>query len=214
MPAEGRERSPSLDRRVTHMRRVRIRGVLRAVNANGYFAGGGAQLLIQPTIGAYPHVVLGDAHLRMIKLGQIAFHHQIGTNRGQEPTARRLVNAKQQPHKGNHIVLHEGLIQQGVQHGGTEHGSCGKGQTEHIGDMRPALLLALQLSERQINQMSTERGAWGQRATDLLHFAQMEGILVVGPELHESHVGALRQLGYALDAGKESTKTQNGVQAF
>lgn len=94
----------------------------------------------------------------MIKLRQIAFHHQIGTNRGQEPTARRLVNAKQQPHKGNHIVLHEGLVQQGVQHGGTEHGSCGKGQTEHIGDMRPALLLALQLSERQINQMSTERG--------------------------------------------------------
>lgn len=64
MSAEGGEGSPSLDRRVTHMRGVRIRGVLGAVNANGYLAGGRAQLLVQPPIGANPHVVLGDAHLK------------------------------------------------------------------------------------------------------------------------------------------------------
>jgi len=32
----------------------------------------------------------------------------------------------------------------------------------------------------------------------------MKGVLVVGPELHEPHIRALRQLGDALDAGKES----------
>lgn len=40
----------------------------------------------------------------------------------------------------------------------------------------------------------------------LFHFAEVEGILVVSPELHEPHVARLGQLGYALYAGKESVE--------
>lgn len=49
------------------MRGVRIGGVLGAVNADGYFAGGGAEFLIQSPVRAYPHVVLSDPHLWFIK---------------------------------------------------------------------------------------------------------------------------------------------------
>lgn len=40
----------------------------------------------------------------------------------------------------------------------------------------------------------------------LFHFAEVEGVLVVRPELHESHIARLGQLSYALYAGKESVK--------
>lgn len=44
----------------------------------------------------------------------------------------------------------------------------------------------------------------GPHDTDLFHFAQMQGVFVVCPELHEAHVRTLWQLGDALDAWKES----------
>ena len=40
----------------------------------------------------------------------------------------------------------------------------------------------------------------------LFHFAEMQSVLVVSTELHESHVARLGQLGYALYAGKESVE--------
>lgn len=40
----------------------------------------------------------------------------------------------------------------------------------------------------------------------LFHFTQMKGIFVVRSELHEAHIGALRQLRDAPDAGKESAR--------
>lgn len=38
----------------------------------------------------------------------------------------------------------------------------------------------------------------------LLHFAQVQRIFVMCPELHESHVGALRELRNTLNGWKES----------
>lgn len=40
--------------------------------------------------------------------------------------------------------------------------------------------------------------------THLFHFGQVQGVLVVRPELHEPHVRRLRQLRDALDARKKS----------
>lgn len=46
---------------------------------------------------------------------------------GQEATAWRLIDAQEQTHKCNHIILDKRLIEQSVQHGGTEDRAGGKG---------------------------------------------------------------------------------------
>ena len=47
--------------------------------------------------------------------------------RGEEPTAGSLIDAEQQPYERNHIVLHEGLVEQRVQHRGAEDVAGGEG---------------------------------------------------------------------------------------
>ena len=49
----------------THVRRVRDGGVLRSVNTDRNFAGGGTQFLIQSAVRSDPHVVLRDSHLQL-----------------------------------------------------------------------------------------------------------------------------------------------------
>lgn len=63
--AKRRKRSPPVDRWITHVCRIRTTRVLRAINADRYFASGRTQFLIQTPVCTYPHVVFGDLHLRI-----------------------------------------------------------------------------------------------------------------------------------------------------
>lgn len=63
MSAEGRERTPTIYGRITHVGRVGTARVLRPVDADRDLARGRAQLLVQPAVRPDPHVLLGDLHL-------------------------------------------------------------------------------------------------------------------------------------------------------
>ncbi|KAH0811953.1 hypothetical protein GEV33_010836 [Tenebrio molitor] len=73
----------------------------------------------------------------------------MGTYRGEEPRARSLVDAEQEADEGDDVVLDEGLVEEGVEHAGAEDAAGGEGKSEHVGDVRAALLLPLQRKGRR-----------------------------------------------------------------
>ena len=67
-----------------------------------------------------------------------------------------LIYAKQEADKGDEIVFDECLVQQGVQHAGTEHIARRKRQSEHVRDVRPSFLLFLQYHNYTVDSQYLE----------------------------------------------------------
>jgi hypothetical protein len=68
--------------------------------------------------------------------------------RGEEARTRCLINAEKQSDKGDNVVLYKSLVQQCVQHTRTENGSGGERQSEHVRNVRSALLFLLQKAKK------------------------------------------------------------------
>lgn len=63
--------------------------------------------------------------------------------RFQVPRTNSLIDSKQKAHEMNEIVLDEGLVEESVEHARREHIAAGEWHTEHVGNVRAGLTLAL-----------------------------------------------------------------------
>lgn len=84
-----------------------------------------------------------------IRIGWIDLYETRQTHRCQESRTRRLVHTQQKPHERDDIVLDEGLVKQGVQHGSREDRTSSKRKPEHVWDVRASLLLALAINKQK-----------------------------------------------------------------
>lgn len=69
------------------------------------------------------------------------YYMSVATYTRQVSRAGYLVNAQQEAHKVDEEVLDEGLIEQRVQHVGTQYIACCKCQSEHVVELRASAML-------------------------------------------------------------------------